>query len=166
MAEGKALDLKNCTVTLRDGATTPNTLELKIDEGNLTWESSRNIEVKRDRGIIDYFKEGDQEPMSVNIECRFHEITSSSGNPVSPFEFLTLTGGASAYISTSPLCSAHACDVVVEVDQNCGTTIADEIITFADFTYEKIGGDFKAGTLSVSGKCLAIVPTGVRTTLV
>lgn len=165
MAEGKALDLKNCTMILSDGATTPNTLELKMDEGDLTWEATKNVETKLDRGRIDYFKEGDEEPMTVSCECRFHEVTSSSGDPVSPIEFLTFTGAASSYVSTGPICSAKTLDIIVEVDQDCGSTIKDEIITFADFTVEKFGGSFKNGTLSFSGKCLSTMPTGVRTTL-
>lgn len=167
MAEPKAMDLKNCTVILKDGTTpTPFELELKIDEGNIQWERKRNIEVKKDRGNLDYLKEGDQEAMTLQLECRYTSIKSSSGDPITPYEFLTKTGAASAYKSTSDLCAADTVDVVVETNQSCGTTVEDEITTFADFAYESIGGDFKAGTLSVSGVCNVVGPTAVRTTLV
>lgn len=165
MAESKAIDLKEVTLLFRDGKTTPSELEFKFDEGNITWTVHRNITVKKDRGILDYMKEEDQEAMKVNLEGRFHEITSSSGDPVSPFEFLTFSGAAAGYTSTSPLCSASAIDIIVKVNHACGTTIQDEIMTFADFTYEDIGGDFKAGSISISGVCLAVFPTSVRTVL-
>jgi hypothetical protein len=78
---------------------------------------------------------------------------------------LKKTGAAAAYKSTAAVCAADAVDIVVEVDHNC-TGVEDEIITFADFTYSEIGGDFKAGTLSLSGMLNSIGPTSVRTTLV
>lgn len=166
MAEPKAMDLKNCTVIFRDGTSpTPYELEIKVDEGNITWEEKRNIEVKRDRGELDYMKEGDEEPCEVSLECRFACLISSSGDSVTPYEFLKKSGAASSYVSTAGLCAADAIDIVVEVDQDCGTTVEDEIITFSDFTYESIGGDFKAGTFSVKGKCNAVGPSSTRTTL-
>lgn len=167
MAEPKAMDLKNCAVIFRDGTTpTPNELELKMDEGNLQYTVRRNIEVKRDRGELDYLKEGDEEPMQVQLEGRFSAVKSSSGDPVTVQEFLYKTGAASAYKSTGPVCAADTIDIVVEVDQDCGTTVEDEIITFEDFAYEEVGGDFKAGTLSVQGVCNAVRPSSTRTTLV
>lgn len=165
MAKPKAMDLKNCTVKLRDGTSpTPLELELKMDEGNLTWTSRFNKEAKKDRGNLDYIKEGDQETMQVSFEGRFDEIKSSTGEAVSPHEFITKTGAASANVSTADACAAYSVDIIVEVDQTCGT-IEDEIITFPDFTVEEIGGDFRAGTLSFSGICNAVLPTGLRTTL-
>jgi hypothetical protein len=165
MAEPKAMDLKSCTIIFKDGTGTPNELELKMDDGTLQWTVARDIQVKLDRGEIDYLKEGDEVPMKIQIEGRFAAIKSSSGDLVTPFEFLTKTGGASAYLSTAAVCAADAVDIVVEFDHNCGTTVQDEIITFSDFTYEEIGGDFKDGTLSISGICNARFPTSVRTTL-
>jgi hypothetical protein len=165
MSAPKAMDLKNCTITLIDGSSTPNKLDLKIDEGNITWTEKREIKVKKDRGNLDYFKEGDQVPMAVKLECRFDALKSSSGDPITPHEFFTKTGAASSYKSTAGLCAADAVDIQVTVDQVCGTTVQDEIITFSQFTFEEIGGDFKTGLLSVSGICLAVRPTSVRTTL-
>lgn len=166
MAKAKSMDLKDCTILLRDGTTpTPLELELKIDEGNLTWTSRFNKEAKKDRGELDYIKDGDEETMQVSIECRFDEVTSSAGEAVSPHEFLTKTGAASVNVSTADECASYSVDIIVEVDHECGT-VEDEIITFPDFTVEEIGGDFRAGTLSVSGICNAVLPTSVRTTLV
>lgn len=167
MAEPKAMDLKDCTVTLRDGTSpTPFELEIKFDEGNLQYTVARNIEVKKDRGELDYLKEGDQEPMKLQFEGRFSAVKSSSGDPVTVQEFLYKNGNAAAYKSTGGVCAADTVDIVVEVDHACGTTVEDEIITFEDFAYESVGGDFKAGTISVQGICNAVKPTSVRTVLV
>jgi hypothetical protein len=166
MAEPKKMDLKNCTVILRDGAGSPVELELKMDEGNLQFTHGRNIEVQLDRGIVDYLKEGDEVPLEVQFEGRFSAIRSSSGDDVTPYEFLTGTGRGTTIVSTSGVCEARACDIVVEVDHSgCGTTVVSESILFEDFTYEKIDGNFKDGTLSFSGKCKVLHPVGTRTTV-
>lgn len=160
----KQMDIKNCTFILRDGTSpTPNELELKIDEGNVTWTERRNLEAKKDRGILDYIKEGDEENMTVSVEARFDAIVSSSGLTVTVHEFLTFTGAAAAYVTTGDVCAAKCVDLIVKVSQTCGT-VEDEIITFPDFTYEEIGGDFRAGTMSFSGICNAKRPTSVRST--
>lgn len=162
--ELRAIDLKNSTVYFVDGTGTPKTLEIKIDEGNLTYTVKRNLEAKKNRGILDYIKEGDQENMDVSLECRFAGIKSDTGEYVLPYEFLTKTGAASSYVSTGGAnCEAYCIDIVVHVVRDCGTLL-NEIITFPKFTYSSIGGDFKAGTLSVQGICNATAPTSIRTT--
>jgi hypothetical protein len=161
----KSMDLKNCTVKFKDGSSSANIIEIKMDEGNIKWTETRNIIVKRDRGEIDYLHEGDEEPCKVTLEGRFASITSSSGDDVTPLEFLTKTGAASAYKSTADACAADAIDIIVEVEQPCGTIVEDEIITFSEFTYQTLGGDFKAGQLSIDGICNSVRPTSVRTTL-
>jgi len=160
-----SIDLKDCTIKFRDGTSpTPNELEIKVDEGNLTFEEKRNVEVKKDRGELDYLKEGDEEPLTVSLDMRFDTLKASSGDPVTPYEFLKKTGGASAYASTSPACQPDTIDIVVYISHLCGTTIEDEIHVFPKFAYTNLPGDYRAGTLSVSGICNAVAPTVTRST--
>lgn len=164
MAEPVTMDLKECTIKLVDGAGTPVTLTIKIDDGNLSYTRRKNIEYRKDRGLLDSVREGDQEPMDLSIEARFNAIKSQSGNPITITEFLEQEGAGSALVTTGGTCEPYAIDVQVEVNRDCGTT-NDEILTFSEFRFEEIGGDFKAGTLSISGKCNALKPTSVLTTL-
>lgn len=160
-----AYDLRDAVLTLLDGAGTPNTLAIKFDEGNLTHSRKRNIEYKKDRGVLDHTREGEDEPLELNWEGRFHAITSSSGDPVTPTEFLEQQGAASGYISVGDLCEPYAVDVQLKFTPACGSpAIENEIITFGEFRFEEISGDFKAGTMGVSGKCAIVKPTAVRTT--
>jgi len=166
MAEPKAMRLKNCTIRFIDGTTpTPEELEIKVDDGNLQWTEKRTIDVKLDRGELDYLEEGDDVPCELTLDCRFAAVTSSSGDDVTPIEFLKKQGAASTFKSTAALCAADAINIEVTVSHECGTSIEDEIITFSDFTYENIGGNFKDGTLNISGKCNSKGPTSIRTTL-
>lgn len=157
-------DLKECTLYLRDGDSPPNELEFKFDEGNLTYSRKRNIEYRKDRGILDETREGDEEPLEVSLEGRFNCVVSSSGDPLSVTEFLEMTGNGSSLVSTGGPCQPSAIDLVLEVDHDCDG-VDDEIVTFPEFRFEDIGGDFRAGTLSISGKCNVVRPTSVRTTL-
>jgi len=100
--------------------------------------------------------------MEVTLECRFSAIISGDGEDVTPSEFLKKEGAASAYLSTSGDCEADTIDIVVEITHDCGTVL-DEIITFEKFAYTSIGGDFKAGTLSIQGTCVSVKPSSVRT---
>lgn len=164
MSEPKIIDLKNATIMFSDGATTPHTLTIKLDDGNLTYERKREVQVKRDRGQLDYFKEGDKQPVSLSIECRFAAIRSSSGDAITPIEFLEKEGAASAYVSTANLCEIDCIDIIVQLRYACGS-MQDEVITFSDFAFETYGGNFKDGTLSVQGICNIEKPTSIRTDL-
>lgn len=165
MPEPATIDLKQATLLFVDGnTTTPETLELKLDDGNLTYTRRRNIEYRKDRGLLDSTREGDEEPMDVSLECRFSAIKSQSGNAITVTEFLEREGAGSSLITTGGACEPYAIDIHVQLDRDCGTT-QDEIIKFEEFRFEEIGGDFKAGTLSITGKCNRVKPVSELTTL-
>ena len=79
-------------------------------------------------------------------------------------EFLEREGAGSSLTTTGAACDPFAIDIHVEVDRDCGTT-QDEIMKFKQFRFEEIGGDFRAGTLSISGKCNKVKPESELTTL-
>lgn len=159
-------DLKDCSLFLVDGSTpTPKTLEVKFDEGTLTYTRKRNIEYKKNRGSLTggSIREGDEEPLEVSFSGRFNAIVSDTGDEATVTEFLEFEGQCSANKTTGASACAPPCiDLVLEVVHDCGS-MEDEIITFSEFRFESIGGDFKAGTVSVSGKCNVVKPTAVRT---
>jgi hypothetical protein len=163
--EPKRINLKNATVKFVDGTSpTPFSLAIKMDDGTLTYQRRREVRSIKDRGKIDYLEEGDEQNMSVSIEGRFAAIRSSSGDPVTPIEFLEKEGGASAYKSTSGDCEIDTIDIVVEMRYSCGT-IQDEVITFPKFAFEDYGPNFKDGNMSLNGICNAKKPTSIRTDL-
>lgn len=160
-----AVDLKDATIKILDGTTpTANEITLTIGEGNLTWSEKRNIEYVKDRGVLDTTREGDEEPVDVSLEVVFDNLTSSTGLPITPREALKQLGQASAWVTTGGECEPYAVDIQVDVDVSCGT-VEDERITFSEFRFEDIGGDFRAGTLSITGKCNETTPTAIRTVL-
>lgn len=165
MVAPPAYDLKEASLYLIDGTTpTPNKLEIAFDDGNLTYSQRKNIEYRLNRGKLDTTRQGDEEPLEVSFEGRFNAITSDSGDPVTITEFLDQQGAASGYASTGGACEPYAVDLQLEVNRTC-SGVEDEIITFEEFRYEELGGDFGAGQISVSGKCNRLRPTAVRSTI-
>lgn len=164
MPEPVTMDLKKAKIYFLDGATSPTKLEVHVDEGNLTYTRRRNIEYRKDRGLLDHVREGDEEPMDVSLEARFNAVKSQTGNPITLTEFLEQEGAGSSLVTTGGPCEPYSIDIHVEIDQDCGTT-SDEIVKFEEFRFEEIGGDFRAGTLSITGKCNRVKPTSELTTL-
>jgi hypothetical protein len=157
-------------VTIIDGTNSPNTLTVKVGDGNLTFSEKRNIEYKRDRGLLDTTRLGDQEPMDVKLEFNWIFLKGDTGdytaNPnvtdISMRDALTKSGGASTWTSsdTHDPCAPYAITIQILYTPCVGKT---ETITLKDYRYESLDYDAKAGTVSTSGKCNIMTPTLVRT---
>lgn len=147
------IDLKHATVTIRDGTATPNELEIKVGEGNLTYTEKRNMEYRRDRGNLDTVRQGDEEPVEVNFDFEWEFLRSDGAEPVTPEEALKKTGAASAWVSSSAdACEPYAVDIVVEYIPPCGTA-KSEVIVLQDFRWETLDHNLKDGQISAKGQC-------------
>jgi hypothetical protein len=132
--EPKIIDLKNCQVAIYDGSDPIKFIEMvKIDEGTIQWTVARDVQVKLDKGQIDYLKTGDEQPLKVQMECRFSNIKRSSGDPYTPFEILT--NADSAFVSVNTDCSAYAVHIEVLHTPDCGVDVESELFRFESFTY-------------------------------
>jgi hypothetical protein len=161
------IDLKYATIKIQDGTTpTPNEIEVKIGEGNLTYTEARNIDYTLDRGLLDEVREGDEIPMAVTFDFIWDWITGnqdSSGVPPTVEDALKQQNNASSWVSTdSDDCRPYAVDIVVEYVPTCGTNPEQEVITLADFRWESLEHDLRAGTVACSGNCNVTKATVVR----
>jgi hypothetical protein len=164
-------DLKDCTITLKDGNGTPKSLELTIGQGNIQWTEAQNLEFIADRGKIDtasggVLRTGDQIPLEVSIDIVYDFYTVKAADADwTPEEFIKgQNNGAAAALTTTGAddCEPYACDIeIARALTHCTTD--DEDFTFSEFRWEQMNFDLKAGTLSVSGKCKNIAPTVART---
>ena len=159
------IDLKQATIIVRDGSATPNELNIKIGEGNLTFTERRNMEYTLDRGLIDEVREGDQVPMEINIDFVWEYLSSPSGGDTPTIiEAIKGEGVASDWVSTDDdPCRPYAVDIVVTYNPECGTDSV-ETITLPDFRFEEVGHDLREGTMSCSGRCNSVQPLAVRNT--
>lgn len=152
------IDLKDATVTIRDGDDPANTLEVRIGEGNLTFTEARNIDYTLNRGILDEVREGDQIPMAVTFDFVWEYVrgpSSASGSGGTPtiVDALKQIGGAADWVSSdTDTCRPYSIDLVVLYVPNCATGDQEELI-LADYRYEQLAYDLSAGTIASSGNC-------------
>lgn len=129
-------------------------LEIKVGEGNVTYDEKRTMEYKKDRGKLDTVREGDEDPIDVRLDIRWDWLSSAGSDTFpTPEEVLKNEGLASTWVSSSSdACEPYAVDIVIEYDPECGTTDGERI-TLPDYRWESLNHDLKAGTLATSGKC-------------
>ncbi len=141
-------------------------LEIKVGEGNMTYDEKRTMEYKRDRGRLDTVREGDEEPIDVRLDIRWDWLSSAGSDTYpTPEEFLKKEGLASAYESSSDdPCEPYSINIIVIYDPDCSGVDA-EVITLSDYRWESLNHDLKAGTLATSGKCNETRTDKVRLTL-
>jgi hypothetical protein len=141
-------------------------LEVKVGEGNLTYDEKRNMEYKKDRGKLNTVREGDEDPIDVRLDIQW-EWLSAAGSDTAPTteEVLKKEGLASTWVSSATdTCEPYAVDIVIDYDPNC-SGVDGERITLSDYRWESLNHDLKAGTLSTSGKCNVTRATKERVTI-
>lgn len=158
------ISLKKSVMKLIDGTSpTPNTLTIKFGQGNLTYSEKRTMEYLLDRGVVDEVREGDDVPVDVKFEGKWEYVTASSGGTPTIEDALKNVGEASDWESSdTDTCRPYALDIQVLYTPGC-TGVQNETITLADFRWESIDHDLKAGTISVSGKCNITKASSART---
>jgi hypothetical protein len=140
----------------------PQRLEIKIGEGDLAWTEAREFIYDLDRDVLDTVRQGQDQPVSVDMAFTFEYVTAETANPPTPVDALNRDGLASEWVSSSAdLCEPYAVDVVVLHCVPCGTD-QDQEITLPDFRYEALDYSVADASISVSGQCNATRATTVR----
>lgn len=148
-----AIDLKNCTIVIRDGTSpTPNEIELNIGSGNLTWTEHKNREYQKNRGLLDTVRNADEEPVDLSFACKWDFLRASSGNPT-PRDAFNQEGQASSWVTSdaADACAPYAVDVILTFAPGCG--LDTEVISFLKFRADNCAYDPKAYSIAVTGKC-------------
>ena len=158
------IDLKYATITVRDGSSTPNSIEVKIGEGNLTYSEKVERIYELDRGKLDTVRDGDEQPVDVSFDFQWEYITTLSSATVPTLEdALKRVGAASGWVSTdTDACAPYAVDIQIEYVPNCQPTGNSETITLADFRYEELNHDLRNASIACTGKCNVTEATAVR----
>lgn len=133
----------------------PHSLEVRIGDGNLTYEEKKNYTYKLDRGKLYTVKAGDEAPIEVNIDFSWESIAGDTDDPPSIEEALKKIGKASTWVSSSAdLCEPYSVDIVVEYTEPCGDGDVQKL-TLPDFRVESLNHSFKDGTITCKGQCNA-----------
>lgn len=128
-------------------------LQIKIGDGQINYDEKRVIEYKKDRGLLDQVRYGDQEPMEVKLDVRWEFLRSDTSEPPTPEEALKQIGAASTWISSAAdKCQPYAVDILILNVPPCAG-VKTERILLQDYRWETLNHDTKQGMLSTSGKC-------------
>jgi hypothetical protein len=139
-------------------------LQIRIGDGNLTYNEKKPRVYTKDRGTLDTVRDGDEEPLEVKIDATWTFLKASTGDDPTIEDVLKNRGEASTWTtSSSDPCEPYCIDIVVEYTPPCDDEQM-EIYEFLDFRYEELGHDFKQGQLAMSGKCNVEEPTVTRVT--
>ena len=133
-------------------------LKMKVGDGTMSYDEKRTVEYKKDRGILDTVRLGDQDPMEVKFDLRWEFLRSDATDPVtssipSPEEILKGVGAAAAWLSTSPdPCEPYCVNIYVVYSPLC-PGVKKETYLLQMFRYETLNHEFKQGMIASSGKC-------------
>lgn len=143
----------------------PIELEIKIGEGNFTYDENREVEFIRDRGTLDTYREGDEQPMDVTFDFTWEFIKAISGATTPTIEdALKQQGPAAVWTSsnTADPCAAYVVDIEIVNAPDCGGILA-EVIRLPLFFYTQLSHDTDAAQVSVTGQCNATRAVITRT---
>ncbi len=131
----------------------PHLLYIQLGDGNVTFTETVERIYDRDRGILDTVRNGDEQPLEINLEFTYVFVTQQSTKVVTPVDALKQLGDASEWVSSdSDLCAPYAVDLELRHCLPCGTD-EDEKLVFSDFRYETLEYDLQEATIAVSGRC-------------
>lgn len=142
----------------------PNLLRMDIGEGNLTFEEKRAINYVREKKSISagFVMTGDDEPMDVSLDFIWTFLSSDALEPPTPQEALNKIGAAANWVTAGEdACEPYAIDIEVVYEPPC-TGVKGERILLAEFRWESLSHDLKAGTMSVKGKCKVLLAIANR----
>lgn len=140
----------------------PIEVEVKIGDGNLTYTENKELEYQLDRGQLDTVREGDQQPMDLNIDFVYEFVTTGTGEAITPVDALKGIGGAAEFTSSSSdPCEPYCVDIEIDHDPTC-LSVEKEVTLFPDFRYDTLEFDLSEASISTTGRCNATQPTITR----
>jgi len=132
----------------------PHQIEVTIGEGNCTYDETRNMEYKLDRGRLGNVRLGDEAPVDVSMDFVWEDVTAATDDPPTPVDAIKKIGAAAAWVSSgADPCEPYAVDLkIVNTPLECEDGEVETTL-LQEFRYEKLSFNPKDGTISVTGKC-------------
>lgn len=162
-------NLTHGQITIKDGSTTPKSLVVPIEDGNLRFNVRRPAKVIMNRGRVAGLAEGNEEPMNASFSAKFEEwrgrtLTAYATIPSVP-DAMRRKGNASAWVSTLD-CGPYCVDIQFDLANPCEASGLDqtERLVLPDFHCDDVAfeeGD-NADMTTYSGICAALEPTSTR----
>lgn len=148
MATAKGLPENGAAITIQGRC-----LEAKVGDGNITYDTERQLEYERDRGQIDAVVEGDDVPVAVNLDLTYEWLTAATGVTIpTPKDVLKKRGAAADWVTAG----ANPCEpyaINVEIDYKPPCNVEHEITIFPEFRVETLSHDLQQSTIAARGRC-------------
>lgn len=150
--------LKDGTIKIADAGGTggANVVTVDVEEGDLSFTERTPVNIISDRGVLHSARKANEEPVELSFSMRFQSFSTHAST--TPYDALTKTGGASAWVSDEPNSDVYAVIIEFTIADPAGG--ASEVLTFARFCPEE--RPFQEGdphnTLSVSGRAVITTP--------
>ena len=141
----------------------PRRLEFKTGEGNFDWDQTRDPIIDLNRGVIEGWRLGDEQAMTVNGAALLDWLRASGSITLTVYEVLTQTGLASDWLGSSKgdVCLPYAPDLVVIDAPNCGSEQA-EVMVFPMFVPTSLNPNVDDALINLSGVSVAAKPEITR----
>lgn len=131
----------------------PQRITVRIGDGDMSWTESREFIYDLDRDLLDTVREGQEQPVEVEMAFVFDYVTTQSGQAITPVDALKRIGEATEWVSSSAdLCEPYAVDIYVLHCVPCGTD-EDQDFLFQDFRWESLEYSIQDASIAVSGRC-------------
>jgi len=156
-------NLTDGQIVIKDGTTTPLSVTIDCDEGDLSIVVHKDRKVIMNRGDLDHVREGVSVPVDLSFTVMFSEFYTDEASSYTPYELLMQQGDATSAASTrADSAEAYCVDVEFTItNPDADTGEKDELIKVDDFFVEEITfteGD-EYNTLAVSGRAMITSPT-------
>jgi archaellum component FlaF (FlaF/FlaG flagellin family) len=131
----------------------PQRLQIAIGDGDLNWTEGREMIYDLDRDILDTVRQGQDQPLEVDLAFTFEYVTTESGQAITPVDAIKRIGEASEWVSSSSdLCEPYSVDIYVIHCVPCGSD-EDQDLLYQDFRYESLEYSIRDASIAVSGRC-------------
>ena len=147
-------NLRDGSITIRDGSTPPQTCIVTCDEGNLTWTENNEYQMSYCRGELKGKREGNDQPCDMSFTAQAMQIVGyglDSSDPITPYDIITNASGR--FISTSP--DHHSVKIIFTVvDPDRVKPGPTEVITFPKWAPDTVAFSEAAegNTIAYSGQ--------------
>lgn len=154
-------NLKDAVITIEDGTTpTAQSVTVKLADGDISWEESRELMVHKDRGNLDSVEVDEDNPIQVTLNMAWEYFIGDAVD--TPYEAIKGTTDTEWVSTDSNSCSTKACNIKIVFTPGCSDQKIETII-LSKFHYQRISPSGSQKQISVTGICNVSAPTITRT---
>ena len=137
-------------------------LEVKVGDGNISYDTERQIEYELDRGQIDAVVQGDDSPVGFSLDLVYEWLAAATGVTIpTPKEVLKKTGAAADWVTAgADPCEPYA--IKIEIDYAPPCNVDHEITTLPEARVESLSHDLQNSTIAARGRCKVNDITPIR----